>query len=96
MQVGPRNGKTVVMGPFETSPAHKAGIRPGDVILEINDKKTDSLNTSEIADLLKGPRGSKVKVTGIARAIRKPSFLISFATRWRFPASRRRILRSPA
>ena len=35
-------------------PAYKAGIRPGDVILEVNDKKTDGLTTTrKIADLLK-------------------------------------------
>ena len=63
MQVGPRNGKTMVMWPFEGSPAYRAGLRPGDMIAQVNDKKTDGLNTTEIADLLKGPRGTKVQVT---------------------------------
>src|ERR1700719_173352 len=63
MQVGPRNGKTMVMWPFETSPAYRAGLRPGDMIIQVNDKKTEGLNTSEIAELLKGPRGTKVQVT---------------------------------
>src|SRR5438874_3224929 len=45
MQVGPRGGKTIVMMPFAGSPAYKAGLRPGDVILEVNDKKTDTLST---------------------------------------------------
>ena len=62
MPVGPRNGKTIVIAPFGGSPAYKAGLRPGDVILEVNDKKTDDLNTQEIADLLKGPRGTHVQV----------------------------------
>src|SRR5271165_3457693 len=46
MTVGPRNGKTIVIAPFGGSPAYKAGIRPGDAILEVNDKRTDSLSTS--------------------------------------------------
>jgi carboxyl-terminal processing protease len=62
MQVGPRGGKTIVIAPFGGSPAYKAGLRPGDAIIEVNDKKTDGLNTTEIADLLKGPRGTKVQV----------------------------------
>jgi carboxyl-terminal processing protease len=62
MMVGTRGGKTVVMTPFVGSPAYKAGIRPGDVILEVNDKKTDNLNTTEVADLLRGPRNTKVQV----------------------------------
>ena len=34
MQVRRRNGKTIVMAPFAGSPAYKAGIRPGDIIIE--------------------------------------------------------------
>src|SRR5438128_12550377 len=50
MTVAPRNGKTIVIAPFTGSPAYKAGIRPGDVIMTVNDKSTDNLNTTEVAD----------------------------------------------
>ncbi len=72
MTVGPRNGKTIVIAPFGGSPAYKAGIRPGDAILEVNDKKTDGLTTSEIADLLKGPRGTHVQVVVGREGVEKP------------------------
>jgi carboxyl-terminal processing protease len=63
MQVGPQpNGKTAVKVPFPGFPAYKAGLRPGDVIMAVNDKSTEGLNTTEIADLLKGPRGTTVKI----------------------------------
>jgi carboxyl-terminal processing protease len=63
MQVGPQpNGKTAVKVPFPGFPAYKAGLRPGDVIVAVNDKSTEGLNTTEIADLLKGPRGTTVKI----------------------------------
>jgi len=62
MSVAPRNGKTIVIVPFPASPAYKAGIRPGDAILEVNDKRTDNLSTTEVADLLKGPRGTTVQI----------------------------------
>src|ERR1700738_2236035 len=72
MTVGPRSGKTIVIAPFGGSPAYKAGIRPGDVILEVNDKRTDNLTTSEIADLLKGPRGTHVQVVVGREGVDKP------------------------
>ena len=63
MQVGPQpNGKTAVKVPFPGSPAYKVGIRPGDILVTVNDKSTEGLNTTEIADLLKGPRGTQVKI----------------------------------
>src|ERR1022692_2853827 len=63
MQVGPQpNGKTAVKAPFPGSPAYKVGIRPGDILVSVNDKSTEGLSTTEIADLLKGPRGTQVKI----------------------------------
>jgi carboxyl-terminal processing protease len=62
MMVSTRNGKTVVVAPFPGSPAYRIGLRPGDMIVFVNDKSTDGLNTTEVAELLKGPRGTPVKV----------------------------------
>jgi carboxyl-terminal processing protease len=62
MTVRARGGKTVVDYPFLGSPAYKAGLRPGDALVSVNDKPTDGLTTTEVADLLKGPRGTQVKV----------------------------------
>ncbi|HMD49556.1 MAG TPA: S41 family peptidase [Bryobacteraceae bacterium] len=72
MTVAPRNGKTIVVAPFGGSPAYKAGLRAGDAIIEVNDKKTDNLTTPEVADLLKGPRGTKVAVTVAREGADKP------------------------
>jgi len=63
MQVGPKDGGTVVIVPFMDSPAYKVGIRPGDFIVKIDDKPADTLGTTEVADLLKGPKGTVVKIS---------------------------------
>src|SRR5580765_2890217 len=62
MVVAPRENHTVVMAPYVGAPAYNAGIRPGDVILKVDDKSTDGLSTSEVADMLKGPKGTVVKI----------------------------------
>jgi carboxyl-terminal processing protease len=63
MMVAPREGMTVVLAPFVGSPAYKAGIRPGDVILKVDEKSAQGLTTSDVADLLKGPKGTVVRIT---------------------------------
>jgi len=52
----------VVLTPFEGTPAFKAGIRPGDVILSIDGKVAEGLDSAAVASLLKGPKGTHVKV----------------------------------
>jgi carboxyl-terminal processing protease len=58
-----RGGNTQVLWPFEGSPAYKAGIRPGDVIAAINGTPAYGMNSVQVADKLRGPRGTKVEVT---------------------------------
>jgi carboxyl-terminal processing protease len=62
MKVGSRNNRTVVIAPFVDSPAAKAGLRPGDMLITVNGKDTIGLRTDEVADLLKGPKGTTAQV----------------------------------
>jgi carboxyl-terminal processing protease len=72
MQVGPRNNKVIVIAPFAGAPAYRAGIRPGDIIVGVDGKPTDNLNTSEVADLLKGPKGTTVRISILREGSDKP------------------------
>jgi carboxyl-terminal processing protease len=63
MVVAPRENHTVVMAPYVGAPAYNAGIRPGDVIVKVDEKSTDGLTTSDVADMLKGAKGTNVKIT---------------------------------
>ena len=72
MQVGPRNNKVIVIAPFTGAPAYRAGIRPGDVIIAVDGKPTDNMSTSDVAELLKGPKGTTVKITVLREGSDKP------------------------
>ena len=72
MQVGPRNNKVIVIAPFTGAPAYRVGIRPGDVIIAVDGKPTDNMSTSDVADLLKGPKGTTVKITVLREGTDKP------------------------
>ncbi len=72
MTVGPRNNKVIVIAPFAGTPAYKAGIHPGDIIMAIDGKPTDNMTTSDVADLLKGPKGTTVHITMLREGADKP------------------------
>src|SRR5579872_3789698 len=72
MTVGPRNNKVIVIAPFVGTPAYRAGIRPGDIIAAIDGKPTDNMTTSDVADLLKGPKGTTVHITVLREGAEKP------------------------
>jgi carboxyl-terminal processing protease len=72
MTVGPRNNKVIVIAPFVGTPAYRAGIRPGDIIVAVDGKPTDNMSTSDVADLLKGPKGTTVHISVLREGVDKP------------------------
>ncbi len=52
----------VISEPYLGFPADKAGLKAGDVLLEIDEKSVKGLSTSETSELLKGEAGSEVKI----------------------------------
>jgi len=69
--IGPAQ-KIVVVFPFEGTPSYRAGIRPGDVIAAVDGKTTANLNSEEVANMLKGPKGTHVQVTMVREGAPKP------------------------
>jgi carboxyl-terminal processing protease len=52
-----------VVAPIEDTPAWKAGLKPGDKILKIDNKSTKGMKITDAVKLLRGPKGTPVKLT---------------------------------
>ena len=72
MTIQPQGDKIVVLAPFEGTPSYRAGLRPGDVILSVDGKTTEHLDTAAVASMLKGPRGTHVSLTVVREGTAKP------------------------
>lgn len=62
MEIGIRDDTVTVIAPLPGSPAKAAGIRPGDAVLEINDRTTTGMAADEAVKLIRGPVGSTVRL----------------------------------
>ncbi|MGB1618492.1 MAG: S41 family peptidase [Flavobacteriales bacterium] len=65
--VQPMEGRMTIVEVYEGYPAHKAGLRPGDIVLDVDGRKVEAdMDTEAVSDLLQGESGSAVTV-GIDR-----------------------------
>ncbi len=58
-----KNGALTIVSPIEDTPAYKAGLKAGDQIIKINDDFTKDMTLTEAVKRMRGPRGSKIKLT---------------------------------
>ena len=63
MYVGSPEGHVIVMYPFQNSPAYRAGLRPGDQIVAVDDSNTQRSTVAQVSAMLKGPKGTPVTIT---------------------------------
>lgn len=62
-EIDKKKGEILIVAPLEGTPAQKAGLRPGDKILKIDDTATQDLTTEEAVKLIRGPQGTIVTLT---------------------------------
>ena len=63
IQIGKRDKRLTVISPMENSPAKRAGIVSGDIIVKIDNQITDNMSMDDAAKLIRGQKGSQVILT---------------------------------
>jgi carboxyl-terminal processing protease len=77
MEIGPRPGSmgkivTEVVEPLPGSPAFRAGLRPGDIISAVNERATTDMDSTQVANILRGPEGTTVRVSVLREGVNHP------------------------
>jgi len=71
IEVGMESGVVKVISPIDNTPASKAGLKPGDYIVKINNTQVQGKSLMEAVDLMRGPVGSSIKITVKRRNVKK-------------------------
>jgi carboxyl-terminal processing protease len=62
-EVQMKNGQLVIVAPIDGSPAQMAGLKPGDIILKVDDQEVSGLPLDQAVERILGPAGTRVKLT---------------------------------
>ncbi len=71
-EVGMRDGRVTIIAPIPDSPADMAGIRPGDVILEIEGENTQGISLLDAVRIIRGEKGTPVTLLVLHRDESRP------------------------
>ena len=72
IEITVRDNILTVVSPIEGTPAFKAGIQAGDKIIKIDDKPTNDMGLTDAVKLIRGEKGTKVKLTIMRESEDKP------------------------
>jgi len=72
MEIGIKDKQLQVVSPIKNSPAERAGVKSGDLILKIGDKNTTDMPVDAAVKLIRGAKGTVVKILFLIKGSSKP------------------------
>jgi len=72
IEVTQQDGYVKVVSPIDGTPADKAGITSGDLIIKVDDKSVNGLTMDQAVDLMRGPIGSEIIITVVREGVTEP------------------------
>ena len=63
IQIGMKENRLTVIAPIDGTPAERAGVKPSDVILKVNNETTKDMTLMDAVQKMRGPKGTKVTLT---------------------------------
>ena len=72
IEVGMEDGFVRVVSPIEDTPAFIAGVKPGDLIVKLDDTPVKGMSLNDAVKRMRGKPGSKIKLTISRKGIDKP------------------------
>lgn len=72
MEIVLRDGLLTVVAPLKDTPAYRAGIKPGDKIISIDDRPAIGMSVDEAIGLIRGKSGTSVSITFARDNVKEP------------------------
>lgn len=72
MEVGTEDGFVKVIAPIDDTPAQRAGVQAGDLIIRLDDKSVKGMSLTDAVKLMRGEPGSTIKLTIMRQGQREP------------------------
>ena len=72
IEVGMQNGFVKVVSPIDDTPAMKAGLKAGDLIIRINDKSVQGMSLNDAINLMRGKVNTPINITIVREGVDKP------------------------
>lgn len=72
IEVGMEDGFVRVISPIDDTPAQRAGVKSGDLIVRLNDKPVKGMSLNDAINLMRGKKGTKITLTIVREGVDQP------------------------